>query len=87
MNFNALFYSYSITEGLLQNSRYLKLHGRSTSELEVMIMFLGLEWYWWLVILAALAVSIPFKVRFMKWWNQREKEEKKEHHGKWGDDE
>ncbi len=87
MNFNALFYSYSITEGLLLNSRYLKLHGRSTSELEVMIMFLGLEWYWWLVILAALAVSIPFKVRFMKWWNQREKEKKKEQHGKWGDDE
>ncbi len=24
-------------------------------------MFLGLEWYWWLVILAALAVCIPFK--------------------------
>ncbi len=50
-------------------------------------MFLGLEWYWWLVILAALAVCIPFKVKFMKWWSKREQEKKKEQHGKWGDDE
>ena len=28
-------------------------------------MFLGLAWYWWLVIVAALIVSIPFKVKFM----------------------
>ncbi len=26
-------------------------------------MVLGLERYWWLIILAALAVCIPFKVR------------------------
>lgn len=50
-------------------------------------MFLGLEWYWWLVILVALAVCIPFKVKFMKWWSKREQEKKKEQHGKWGDDE
>ena len=50
-------------------------------------MFLGLEWYWWLVLLAALLISIPFKVKFMKWWNKRQQEKKKEPHGKWGDDE
>jgi len=54
---------------------------------EVTIMFLGLEWYWWLIILAALVICIPFKVRFMKWWDERQREKKKEQHGKWGDDE
>ena len=49
-------------------------------------MFLGLEWYWWLVILVLLIVSIPFKVKFMKWWNQREKEKKKRQTGKWGEE-
>lgn len=49
-------------------------------------MFLGLEWYWWLVILVLLIVSIPFKVKFMKWWNQREKEKKKGQSGKWGEE-
>ena len=87
MNFNALFYSYSITEGLLQNSRYLRLHGRSTSELEVMIMFLGLEWYGWLVVVAALIITIPLKIKFMKWWNKRRQEQKDSRRGKWGDDE
>lgn len=28
--------------------------------------FLGLEWYWWLVIVAVLAISIPFKIKVMK---------------------
>lgn len=49
-------------------------------------MFLGLEWYWWFVILVLLIVSIPFKVKFMKWWNQREKEKKKGQTGKWGEE-
>ena len=39
-------------------------------------MFLGLEWYWWMVILAALILSIPFKVKFMKWWGRRKQERK-----------
>ena len=34
-------------------------------------MFFGLAWYWWLVIAAALAASIPFKVRFAKRWDKR----------------
>lgn len=54
---------------------------------EVMCMFLGLEWYWWLIILVALIISIPFKVKFMKWWSRRQQEKKQEQHGKWGDDE
>ncbi|MCI8834605.1 MAG: hypothetical protein HFH24_04405 [Ruminococcus sp.] len=48
-------------------------------------MFFGLEWYWWLVILAILVISVPLKVKFLKWWNKRSR--KKEQHGKWGDDE
>ncbi len=49
--------------------------------------FSGLAWYWWLVIVVVLVISIPFKVRFMKWWNKRQQEKKKEQHGKWGDEE
>ena len=49
-------------------------------------MFLGLAWYWWLVIMAVLIISIPFKVKFMKWWSKRQ-QEKKGPRGKWGDDE
>ena len=49
-------------------------------------MFLGLAWYWWLVIVAVLIISIPFKVKFMKWWSKCH-QEKKGQRGKWGDDE
>ena len=35
-------------------------------------MFLGLAWYWWLVIAAGLIISIPFKIKFMKWWSKRQ---------------
>ena len=49
--------------------------------------FSGLAWYWGLVIVVVLVISIPFKVRFMKWWNKRQQEKKKEQHGKWGDEE
>ena len=54
---------------------------------EVTMMFLGLEWYWWLLIVAVLILSIPFKVKFMKWWSRREQGRKKEQRGKWGDEE
>lgn len=49
-------------------------------------MFLGLEWYWWLVILVLLAVSVPFKLRFMKWWNDRRREKQNEQRDKWGNE-
>lgn len=48
-------------------------------------MFLGLQWYWWLVIGAVLVISIPFKIKFMKWWIKRQ--QGKDQRGKWGDDE
>ena len=38
-----------------------------------------------IVIVAALIISIPFKVKFMKWWSKRQQERNKR--GKWGDDE
>ena len=47
--------------------------------------FLGLEWYWWLLILAALVISLPFKIKFMKWWSKRRVDKKE--NGKWGADE
>ena len=47
-------------------------------------MFLGMEWYWWLLIVVALVICIPFKVKFMKWWSKREQEKKKNQIGKWG---
>lgn len=49
-------------------------------------MFLGLSWYWW-VILVILIVSLPFKVKFMKWWSQRQKEKQSTQGDKWGDEE
>ena len=48
---------------------------------------LGLEWYWWLVIAVILVISIPFKIKFINWWNKRSQEKKKNQKGKWGDDE
>jgi hypothetical protein len=50
-------------------------------------MILGLEWYWWIFILGLLVISIPFKIKFVKWWNERRQEKKPEKYGKWGDDE
>ncbi len=50
-------------------------------------MLLGLEWYWWLVIMAVLLISIPFKVKFMKWWSKRKQDQNKSWLGKWGDEE
>lgn len=49
-------------------------------------MLLGLEWYWWIVIVAVLIVSIPFKVKFMKWWSRHQQEQMEGYRGKWGDD-
>mgnify|MGYP001091974028 CR=1 FL=1 len=49
--------------------------------------FFGLEWYWWLVIMAAVGASIPLKIKFMKWWQKRTQEKKESSHGKWGDEE
>ncbi len=29
-------------------------------------MFLGLAWYWWLILLVAFIVSLPLKIKLMK---------------------
>lgn len=50
-------------------------------------MFLGLAWYWWLVIMAVLVISIPFKIKFVKWWSKHQQEWQKGRYGKWGEDE
>ncbi len=50
-------------------------------------MFSNLEWYWRLVIAAAIILSLPFKVKFMKWWSRREQDKKNGRPWKWGDDE
>lgn len=34
-----------------------------------------MEWYWWLII-AVIIISIPFKVKFMKWYSRRQKEKR-----------
>ena len=50
-------------------------------------MFLGLQWYWWLVIAAVLVVVLPLKVKFMKWWSRHQQDQKRNQRGRWGDDE
>ena len=47
--------------------------------------FFDLEWYWWFVILAVLVISLPLKIKFMKWWSKRRQD--KRANGKWGADE
>lgn len=46
-----------------------------------------MEWYWWVGIIVVIAISIPFKVKFMKWWGQRQKEKRNQSNGKWGNNE
>lgn len=48
-------------------------------------MFLGLQWYWWLVIMVVLIIAVPFKIKFIKWWNKCRHE--KNQCEKWGDNE
>ena len=49
-------------------------------------MFLGLQWYWWLLIAAGVIIVIPIKIKFLSWWNERQREQKKNQRGKWGDE-
>lgn len=50
-------------------------------------MFLGLAWYWWVLIVVILFISIPFKIKFTKWWSKRQKEKENSQREKWGDEE
>ena len=49
-------------------------------------MFFGLAWYWWLIIAVIFALSIPLKVKFMRWWNKRRVEKRKFDNDTWGDE-
>ena len=33
-------------------------------------MFLGMEWYWWIVLVIAVGVLIPLKLKFMHEWSK-----------------
>lgn len=46
--------------------------------------FSNLEWYWWLIIAAGLVLIIWLKIKFVTWWNRKDKGKKKD---KWGDEE
>ena len=50
-------------------------------------MFLGIEWYWWIVIIVVVGISIPLKVKFMNWWGRRQQEKRNSRRGKWGEEE
>ncbi|MCH1983474.1 hypothetical protein MCG98_12955 [Ruminococcus sp. OA3] len=49
-----------------------------------MNMILGMEWYWWLVIVIAAAICIPLKIKFVKWWGRRQEKNKTCSRDKWG---
>lgn len=59
--------------------------------LEGDVIMLGLEWYWWLVIVVIFALSIPFKIKFMKWWGKRRQKKTEDKYrektDKWGGEE
>ncbi len=50
-------------------------------------MFSDMEWYWWPVIIAVTGILVLFKIKFMKWWDKRHREQKGNRKDKWGDDE
>ena len=50
-------------------------------------MLFGIEWYWWIVILVVLGISIPLKVNFLKRWDGRRRKKREDQPGKWGEDE
>ena len=52
-------------------------------------MFLGLQWYWWLLIVLGVMfiIGIPIKIKVLKWLNERQREQKKNQLGKWCEDE
>lgn len=50
-------------------------------------MFLDLEWYWWGLIVVIMVVSIPLKIKCIKWWNVRRGEKNVRKIDKWGGEE
>lgn len=37
-----------------------------------------MRWSTWLIIILIVLVSIPFKIKFVKWWDKRQKEKNDE---------
>lgn len=35
-----------------------------------------MEWYWWAIIVVVI-ISLPLKIKFMKWYGNKQKEQKK----------
>ena len=35
-----------------------------------------MEWYWWVIIAVVVIISIPFKLKFIKWYAKKWKEQK-----------
>jgi len=50
-------------------------------------MMLGLDWYWWLAIILVVVISIPFKIKFVKWWSLSQKHKEDYKKDKWGEEE
>jgi hypothetical protein len=46
----------------------------------------GCAMFWWIAAVAAVVVLIPFKLKFLRWWEARKQKEQLSEHGKWGDD-
>lgn len=37
-----------------------------------------MKWYTWFTIILVVLVSIPLKIKFIKWWDRRQKEKNDE---------
>lgn len=49
-------------------------------------MLLGLEWYLWLIIILAILLCIPLKIKIIKWWNTKQLNRTSGTKNKWGDE-
>lgn len=49
-------------------------------------MLLGLAWYWWLLGIVVIILSIPYKIKALKGWKKYQQEQKRKHENKWGDE-
>lgn len=49
-------------------------------------MLFGLAWHWWVIILLVI-LSIPLKIKFMRWWQTRLDRQSRKPENKWGDEE
>ena len=50
-------------------------------------MFLGMEWYWWIVLVIAVGGLTPLKLKFMHEWSKRRQEKRRNSEENGGDEE